>query len=497
MDRHRPSTWRVAVAALATAAAASVAAGCVDAARQPSHATEARAATGTRTASVAHPSPDRPPAADRVDPLHAPGPPGVATGCAPARADLAALRAPDGAVVPPIEREEELAPFLDALARLDRGVATDHVRIAVYGDSNLTMDYPTGRIRRVLSRAFGEGGHGFVAAAQPWSHYQHRDVRHGVISGWKAYAITTAPTGDGLYGLAGIAAENEWQGATTFVQTALPGAPIGTRVARLEVFHLRRRGGGTFDVVVDGERRERVSTALDREAEGRAPRLGVTTVTVDEGEHRLDLVASSAGVTRLFGVALERATPGVVIDTFGVGALNTRSQARTDRALAVEMLRARRYDLVIFATGANDVFTMDDVPEAFGALVAMHREALPGVPILVMSPADRGARRSFPKTLEVVAQRRRLAEEHRLAYWSLFDAMGGRDSMARFVREGRAKRDAIHWNEVGGDWAGDQLVHALVRAYDARLAGHPAAGCAPSPPTTHATASRIPTPPGR
>ena len=162
----------------------------------------------------------------------------------------------------------------------------------------------------------------------------------------------------------------------------------------------------------------------------------------------------------------------------------------------VEMLRARSYDLVIFATGANDVFTMDAVPEALASLVEAHREALPGVPVLVVSPADRGARRSFPPTIEVVAQRRALAAEHGLAYWSLFDAMGGRDSMARFVREGRAKRDAIHWNEVGGDWAGDQIVHALVRAYDAHLAEHPAAGCGPRP-EREAAVSRISTPAGR
>ena len=128
-------------------------------------------------------------------------------------------------------------------------------------------------------------------------------------------------------------------------------------------------------------------------------------------------------------------------------------------------------------------------------LVAIHAEALPGVPILVVSPADRGARRSFPRTVEVVAQRRELAARHGLAYWSLFDAMGGRDSMARFVREGRARRDAIHWNEVGGDWAGDQIVHALVRAYDAHLVAHPEAGC--GRPGPREQASRISTPPGR
>jgi lysophospholipase L1-like esterase len=415
-----------------------------------------------------------------VPPDAAEPPPSGVVPCPARRADLAGLRAPlDGPAVPPIERDAALAPFFAALARLDRGLATDHVRVAVYGDSNLTMDYPTGRLRRVLSAAFGEGGHGFVAAGQPWSHYQHRDVRHGVVSGWKVYAITTAPTGDGFYGLGGIAVENEWQGATTFVQTALPGTPVGTRAARFDVFYLRRRGGGRFDIEVDGLATARVETATDHDEPQPVRRLGLERVEVEEGEHRLDLISSSGGLTRLFGVALERRAPGIVIDTFGVGALNSRAQAKADRSLSIEMLRARRYDLIVFMTGANDVFTMDAVPEAFDSLLAVQREALPGVPILVVSPTDRGAKRSFPKTIEVVEQRRHLAERQGLPYWSLWEAMGGRDAMSRFLRQGLARRDAIHWNEAGGDWAGDRLAHALVRSYEQHLDADPRAGCEP------------------
>jgi len=400
--------------------------------------------------------------------------------CAARQADLGPLLASLDAPPPvAIERAETLAPFFDALAALDRKLSRDHVRIAVYGDSNLTMDFPTGRMRRVLSKAFGEGGHGFVAAGQPWSHYQHRDVRHGVISGWKPYAVSTAPTGDGLYGLGGIVVENEWQGATTFVETAAEPAPIGTSVARFEVFYLRRAGGGRFDAIVDGVAKRRVETQIPRSAAERSPRLGIERIDVPEGAHRLELVASSPAVTRLMGVALERTAPGIVIDTFGVGSLNTRSQAAENPALNAEMLKARRYDLVVFLTGANDVFTMDAVPAALKALVERQRAALPGVPILVVSPADRGARKSFSQTLEVVAQRQRLAAEMGVAYWSLFDAMGGSGSMAGFVKNGMANRDAIHWNARGGDWAGDRMAHALATEYEKHLASHQEAGCRP------------------
>ena len=52
-------------------------------------------------------------------------------------------------------------------AKLARGKATEHVRIAVYGNSNMTMDYMTGAMRRLLQSKFGDGGHGYVAMARP------------------------------------------------------------------------------------------------------------------------------------------------------------------------------------------------------------------------------------------------------------------------------------------------------------------------------------------
>ena len=49
------------------------------------------------------------------------------------------------------------------LARLLRHAATDHVRIGMYGDSNMTRDYITGEMRRTFQLRQGDGGHGFVS----------------------------------------------------------------------------------------------------------------------------------------------------------------------------------------------------------------------------------------------------------------------------------------------------------------------------------------------
>ncbi len=397
--------------------------------------------------------------------------------CPPLRAPLerpAKLAPPAAPFDPPrapIERRESLDGFYRALARLARGDATEHVRIAVFGDSNLTMDLTSGRLRRALQLRFGDGGHGFVALAKPWTHYRHMDVRHDVIGGWRAYAITTSPTGDGFYGIGGIAAENQWQGARTFVATAEPGAPVGTSAERFAVYSLRRPRGGLFDVKIDGTLAARVDTRAD------TPSLGETKLEAPAGPHTLEVLSASPHVVRLFGVALETARPGIVVDSFGVGSLNTKTMAKPKPELVREMLEARDYDLLVHMTGANDVFTMDAVPEALAKILSIQRAALPEASILLVTPADRGFKQTFAPTLRVVAQRRELAAREGVALWDQFLAMGGEGSMRRFVEEGLAFDDAVHFNENGGAFVGERLAEALLDGFAAYLAEHPEAGC--------------------
>ncbi len=395
--------------------------------------------------------------------------------CAPVAAkpplDLPAARAPIDPPFVGLVRPETLAEFYDALARLSHGRAKDHVRIAFFGDSNLTMDFTTGRVRRNLQRRFGDGGHGFVALGKPWSHYQHMDVQHDIVKGWKAYAITTSPTGDGLYGLGGIAVESQYQGAKTFAATARPGAPVGERVGRFDLFYLERPGGGSIDVHIDQARVATVSTA------GADKRLAKKSFDVEDGPHRFELTSVSPAGVRVFGVALERKEPGVVVDSFGVGALNTKTLGRHDPRAFADMLAARRYDLVVFLTGANDIFTMDAVPPTMAKLIGILRETLPRASVMLATPSDRGLRRSMKETLAVVAQRRELAAAEGLSLWDQFAVMGGEGSMAGFVREKLAFKDAVHFTEAGGALMGDRFVDALLLGFEQHLTRKPDAGC--------------------
>lgn len=387
--------------------------------------------------------------------------------------------------LPPVPTSEEdpplvairdahlLARFFERAARLLRGRADDHVRIAVYGDSNLTMDFLTGQMRRTLQGAYGDAGHGFVSFGRPWSHYKHMDVRHDMKRGWHPFACSTNPTMDRLYGIAGIAAESSSLGAVTWVATAADDAPIGRTASRFDLFHLRGERWGRFEIHVDGAP---LRTVDSRAAE---TGLGVEHFELPDAPHRVEVVARDR--VRLFGLTLERGEPSFVVDSFGVGSMNTASQWREDPELNHEMLVHRKYDLVIFATGANDGFTLDVTPGYLADLIARHRRALPDAPILLVTPADRGKTKTFYQTRLAIEQRREIATENGTALWDMWLAMGGESSMGTFYRRGMAINDYVHFNEKGGRYMGQRMTHALWHALAHHLEAHPRAGCDDGP----------------
>ncbi len=376
--------------------------------------------------------------------------------------------------MPAIVDDYLLAPFYRRLAALIRGRTKRPVRIAVYGDSNLTMDFITGQMRRTLQQRYGDAGHGFVALGRPWSHYRHMDVKHDIKSGFDSYVVTTHPTGDGAYGLSGIAAISLWPGASTWVATADPRCPVGRTASRFDVFYWRRPKAGKFEILIDDQRQAVIDTAAPERG------LGYFRADVEDAAHTVRFVALTPVRVRLFGVALERRRAGVVVDSFGVGSLNSRAHAKQDPQINREMLRHRNYDLVLFMTGANDVSTMDVAPGYMKQVIELHRSALPRIALLVVSPADRGKKRSYKPTLKVIEQRKQIAKDNRCAFWNLWEAMGGLGSMARFRRRGLCRSDGEHFNQAGGAYVGNRLVYALLRGLQQYASTHGQVGCQPA-----------------
>ncbi len=372
------------------------------------------------------------------------------------------------APVPIIDGSHSLRRFFAALARTERHEVGAVSRVLFFGDSVVASDFGTGTLRRLLDARFGDAGHGFVLIANAWPQYFHNDVSRIADRGWHVSRIVGPRAADGFYGLGGVSFTGP-PGLRAYVGTAKTGS-FGRAVSKFEIAYLKQPGGGVLAVAVDGKATQSIDTAADEKE------TAFDEVRVPDGPHELELVTQRANV-RLFGVALERDKPGVVLDAVGVVGARLRTFAQIDAAHFAKSIEWRHPNLVVFQFGANEsadgfAYPMPEYHQAMKELIERILRSTPDAGCLVIGAMDRARKEgdrlvTVPVIPLLVEEQRKASAEVGCAFWSAFDAMGGRGSMARWVRLGLGTGDFTHPTSWGADKLGRWIYSALMKDYAA------------------------------
>lgn len=365
---------------------------------------------------------------------------------------------------------EPLAHFHRALRRLAGGYDDDDgkVRVLLYGASHTEADIYPQYLRSYLQERFGNGGHGFSMPAPPWRGYQPIEVE---VRGFEHWDTTHAQhherDADGRYGLLGASISTASPRA--FGQI-IPGK--GVVSSRYELYYLEQPRGGTIELFADGRAVAEVHTAAS------AMRAGYHSFELPPGEHTLELRARGDGEVRVFGMTLERAEPGVVVDTLGISGTRAANALEWDTALWREHVQRRRPDLVVLAFGTNEATDTQqpiaDYEERLRAVLARYREAMGDVSCVLVGPGDfpqRTDNEQFvprPRVREIIAAQRRVAPDYGCGFWDLQAFMGGELSMPQWVRAepAMANPDHVHLTRRGYVRMGMALADALMDGFD-------------------------------
>jgi lysophospholipase L1-like esterase len=239
------------------------------------------------------------------------------------------------------------------------------------------------------------------------------------------------------------------------------------------VDYLEEPNGGTLQVSVDGVPKAVIDT------HGPLKKSAYFALDVPDGEHEFELYTKS-GVTRAFGVVLERDTPGVVLDAIGVQGARIRFLDKADDAHWAEQLAWRKPDLLIYEFGANEsgdgfLYSMVDYHRTMKEVIAQGQRALPESSCLLIGAMDRAAKvgdeivsmRVIPS---IVEEQRRAAAELGCAFFDTYTAMGGARSMPTWVRRGLGQADLTHPTAIGSEVIGNWVYRALMKSYNAHLA---------------------------
>jgi lysophospholipase L1-like esterase len=369
---------------------------------------------------------------------------------------------------------QALKGFFKALTRTAHKQPQAVTRIAHFGDSIVVSDLVSGTLRRKLQAEFGDAGHGFMLIANAWPAYFHNDVSRYATAGWSVSRIVGPYAADGLYGLGGVSFKAERNTVARF-GTAKTGE-YGKHVSRFVIDYLEDPNGGTLQVSVDGAQK----TMLD--TRGPLKKSAQFSLDVPDGEHEFELYTKT-GVTRAFGVVLERDTPGVVVDALGVQGARIRFLDKQDDAHWAEQLVWRKPDLLIYEFGANEsgdgfLYPMVDYHRTMKEVIAQGQRALPESSCLVIGAMDRAAKvgdeivsmRVIPS---IVEEQRSAAAELGCAFFDTYTAMGGAHSMPTWVRRGLGQADLTHPTAIGSEVIGNWVYRALMKSYNAQLAPSP------------------------
>lgn len=364
--------------------------------------------------------------------------------------------------------------FYEALYNTATGA---HItRIVHFGDSTIAADDITSTVRIKLQKRFGDGGHGFVLVSKGTMPYRHRNVVHEG-KGFKVFQIIHGALPNGRYGLGGAAAKAS-SDATAIFATSDKG-PVGRSVSRFEIFYLAHPKGGSLEWVLDNGMPQVLSTKENSVVDRKF------TITTEDGPHRLRLRVLGDGEVHLYGVVLERDSPGVVYDSLGMVGARAARLLNADEAHLASQLELRNPDLIILQFGGNEAgdraMSMSWYERTLTEVVRRFRAARPNSSCLLMSPLDqgevgpRGQVRTIPTVPKIVAVQRKVAFAQGCAFFDTFQAMGGEGSMYRWYKASPRLGfgDFRHATPLGYEVIGNMFYKALMKGFADYIARRP------------------------
>ena len=185
-------------------------------------------------------------------------------------------------------------------------------------------------------------------------------------------------------------------------------------------------------------------------------------------------VSSASPTTYLYGVALE-SNQGVIVDNFSMRGSSGVSLSGIPSSVLNEFASHRPYDLIIFHFGLNianeKMHDYSGYTKQMGDVIKRFKAAYPQTSILIVSMSDRDQRdaegiHTMSCVESLVGYQQIMAANQQVAYFNLFKAMGGRESMKALVDKGLANKDYTHITFGGGRRLATYLVESIMAGYD-------------------------------
>lgn len=350
------------------------------------------------------------------------------------------------------------------------------IRIVHYGDSQIEQDRISCRLRERMQKTFGGGGPGMLPLRQPIPTFSFNQSASGALKGLSTYGDSTFSRSNGNYGpmlrcwrMTGGVTMNLHASTNRMAEEGVK------HFSTVRVLFNNRPGPLTVSM--------RNTTKNDITPEGATPTYkqtisesGIHMISWQMPQTASDAVLSLTGNADVYGVLVDDG-PGVAVDNVSMRGVSGHQFTMVNAEQLAEAYSMMDIGIIIMQFGGNSVpyLKSDKVIENYckrlGEQIDYVRRACPDAAILFIGPSDmstkvNGRLASYPKLSQIVEQLKQMANEHGAAYWSIYDAMGGNNSMVTWVKNGYAGSDYIHFTVKGARIMGDYLSDMLLKLYE-------------------------------
>ncbi|TWP30422.1 hypothetical protein ETU08_04825 [Apibacter muscae] len=338
----------------------------------------------------------------------------------------------------------------------------DKVRIAFFGDSFIEGDILSGDFRNLLQDKFGGSGVGWVPIASEVA--QFRQTIKENFKGFKNFDAVHNPKEKVPYPPFGICTI-----PLTGNEASFYGTNFSSRTEYIPGFRLFYQTPNTLKIKVE----------TDKETQEVKAEAGTLMNIVEVNYHpakNVNLSFSTSPNTYLYGVSFEGSS-GVYVDNFSLRGNSGLSLLSSSDEMHKALNKIQDYKLVILQYGINAVNEktkdLSWYTRMMNKVVAEVKEAYPQAAILLVGVGDRsrkinGQYKTMPTIKLMIDAQRSVAAENKIAFWNMYEAMGGENSMVNYVKSKppKANLDYTHLNFLGGKEIGSSLYKSLLFEYE-------------------------------
>jgi hypothetical protein len=344
-------------------------------------------------------------------------------------------------------------------------------RIMHYGDSQIEMDHITGMFRERMQNLFGGSGPGMIPAQQNVPGVSVLQYASGNINRYAIYADSTSfRSSHNRYGVMCYYSKCSGSAYITFRPTKHSYSQEGVKnFHKVNVLIGNSSAGFSATLKCDGFEAQKKTCEEAVE--------GMTMLSWEFPDNIKKGTLSFTGTAEIYAITLD-GDGGVAVDNDGMrgcgGTIFSMINSEQLRR-SYQMLDTK---LIMLQFGGN---AMPSIYNDKGISTYLRKiekqldyfaKVAPQAKLLFIGPSDMGKSvngklQTWPRLEALNDSLKTTCLERGVAYWDLFQVMGGTNSMAQWVKHNPpyAAPDYIHFSQKGADIIGDALATAFETYY--------------------------------